>query len=160
MHPVGAIAATENGLTSSENVPRHTYAWFIKERSRSCSRVRYRGIESVPRETRKWIGRRDRLRDRCRIPHRRAQLVSILPRPEMLEAQAKGNHQVRPYTPGIFPIETDVPEVEIGTRQDVLLIEALELAFHKVCEIVAARVVLRSEGRGTVWVQSGIGIER
>src|ERR1700691_1083292 len=116
MHAVGAIATTKNSLASSEDVPRHTYTWFIKERSGSCPRVRYRGIQSVPRETRQRIGRRNRLRDRRRIPHRRAQIVSILPRPQMLEAQAKGYNQVRPYTPGIFPIETDVPEVEICTR--------------------------------------------
>src|SRR5271155_964093 len=61
--------------------------------------------------------------------------------------------------PAIFAIEADIPEIEIRSRKDVLLIETLEFAFHEIRQIVAAGEELRSESGTAVRIQTVISVE-
>src|SRR5579875_3633251 len=86
--------------------------------------------------------------------------MRILPSAEMLYAQAIGQDKVGAHAPGVFTIKADVPEIEVGARQEVLLVEALDFALHKVGQIVSAGVVLWSKGRRAIGVEAVVVMER
>src|SRR5580692_1742539 len=113
----------------------------------------------MPGKAGQRIGGRNRQGDGRRIPHCGAQIVRVLPRPQVLESHAKRDRQIRPQTPGVFSIETYVPKVKVRPRQNVLLIEALNLALHKVRKVVAAGEELRPESRAAIGIGASISME-
>src|SRR5580692_2121421 len=113
----------------------------------------------MPCKSGQRICRRNRIIYGRWVPHRSTQIVRVLPCAEMFQAQAQGQNQVLPYSPTVFAVETHIPVVKIGTRQDILLIETLKLTFHEVCQIVSAGNEWWSERGRTVRIRTRVRVK-
>ena len=139
MEAIDAGATTNDGLAVGEDIKREAEARLPEDGRVADTGVGDGLVQSVPGEAGQRIrGGVVRSVVERGHPDGGADVVRVLPRAFMTDAQTVRGDEVVRDAPGVLTVEVRVPEIEIGVRIEVLLMPVLNLAFEEVREGVAA----------------------